>query len=47
MPADLVKAHRALDSAVDRMYRRSPFMSDDERFGLLLEMYCDRTSGRP
>lgn len=38
MPPDLRKAHRALDIAVDRLYRREPFSSDRERvehlFGL-------------
>ena len=28
MPSDLRKAHRALDLAVDRLYRKAPFHSD-------------------
>ncbi|MCA6283258.1 MAG: class I SAM-dependent DNA methyltransferase, partial [Phenylobacterium sp.] len=31
MPADLRKAHRALDLAVDRLYRKEPFADDRER----------------
>ncbi|HHC29141.1 MAG TPA: hypothetical protein ENK80_01035 [Rhodobacterales bacterium] len=42
MPANLRKAHRALDAAVDKMYRRSGFESDRERvehlFGLCEQM---------
>ena len=39
MPVDLRRAHRALDSAVDRLYRRSPFSSDRERVEYLLGLY--------
>ena len=39
MPVNLRKAHQALDSAVDRLYRRSPFPSDRERVELLLVLY--------
>ena len=39
MPVDLRKAHRSLDSAVDRLYRRSPFSSDRERVEHLLGLY--------
>ena len=39
MPVDLRKAHRALDRAVDRLYRRSPFPSDRERVEHLLGLY--------
>ena len=39
MPVELRKAHRALDSAVDRLYRRSPFSSDRERVEYLLGLY--------
>ncbi|MGI8943330.1 MAG: type IIL restriction-modification enzyme MmeI, partial [Qipengyuania sp.] len=38
MPANLRKAHAALDTAVDRLYRKKPFDSDRDRvehlFGL-------------
>ena len=52
MPADLRKAHQALDRAVDRLYRRSPFTSDRERvehlFGLYEKMLVPLTAkGRP
>ena len=39
MPVDLRRAHRALDRAVDRLYRRSPFSSDRERVEHLLGLY--------
>jgi restriction-modification enzyme MmeI-like protein len=31
MPENLRKAHRALDEAVDRLYRKEPFASDPEK----------------
>ena len=39
MPPNLRRAHRALDSAVDKLYRRSPFSSDRERVEHLLGLY--------
>jgi hypothetical protein len=39
MPADLVKAHAALDRAVDRCYRKEPFHSDRERVEFLFALY--------
>lgn len=39
MPVDLRAAHRALDRAVDRLYRRAGFGSDGERFEHLLGLY--------
>ena len=39
MPVDLRRAHHALDIAVDRLYRRSPFFSDRERVEHLLGLY--------
>ena len=39
MPADLRKAHQALDRAVDRLYRRSGFTADRERVEHLLGLY--------
>ena len=39
MPADLSKAHQALDRAVDRLYRRSGFTSDRERVEHLFGLY--------
>ena len=39
MPADLRRAHRALDAAVDRLYRKQPFESDRERVEHLFMLY--------
>lgn len=39
MPPDLRKAHRALDLAVDRLYRPTPFLSDRERVEHLFMLY--------
>ena len=39
MPPDLRKAHQALDSAIDRLYRRDPFPSDRERVEHLFGLY--------
>ncbi len=39
MPVDLRSAHRSLDGAVDKLYRRSPFSSDRERVEHLLGLY--------
>lgn len=39
MPPDLRKAHKALDLAVDRLYRPAPFASDRERVEHLFMLY--------
>ncbi|WP_246236633.1 class I SAM-dependent DNA methyltransferase [Pontixanthobacter rizhaonensis] len=39
MPADLRKAHRALDLAVDKLYRSAPFDSDRDRVEHLFGRY--------
>ena len=39
MPPNLRRAHRALDRAVDRLYRRSGFGSERERVEHLLQLY--------
>ncbi len=39
MPANLRKAHAALDTAVDRLYRRAPFASDRDRVEHLFGLY--------
>ncbi len=39
MPGELRKAHRELDLAVDRLYRRAPFGSDRERVEHLFTLY--------
>jgi hypothetical protein len=45
MPADLRKAHHALDFAVDRLYRRAPFTSDRERVEHLFMLYEKMAAG--
>ena len=44
-PANLRKAHRALDVAVDRLYRPAPFGSDRERVEHLFGLYERMVSG--
>jgi len=39
MPSDLKKAHRSLDRAVEKLYRKKPFDSDHERIEYLLSKY--------
>ena len=39
MPPDLRKAHQALDTAVDKLYRKEPFQTDRERVEFLLCRY--------
>ena len=39
MPAELVKAHRALDKAVDRAYRPQPFPNEAKRMEFLFDLY--------
>jgi hypothetical protein len=39
MPLTLSKAHKALDRAVDRCYRRQPFTSDRQRVEFLFALY--------
>jgi hypothetical protein len=39
MPGDLLKAHQALDRAVDRCYRATPFNSERERVEYLFALY--------
>jgi len=45
MPADLRKAHRSLDLAVDRLYRKTPFDSDREPVEHLFMLYEKMTAG--
>jgi len=45
MPQTLRKAHRALDLAVDRLYRPAPFTSDRERVEHLFRLYEAMTAG--
>jgi hypothetical protein len=39
MPPKLVKAHAALDRAVDRCYRSQPFTSERQRVEFLFALY--------
>lgn len=39
MPADLRRAHSALDRAVDRLYRPAPFATDRDRVKDLFGRY--------
>jgi hypothetical protein len=43
MPRDLRTAHRALDAAVDRAYRKAPFADDVQRVAMLFERLARRT----
>ena len=46
MPDDLREAHQFQDAAVDQLYRKRPFQSDDGRLELLFDMYEAATSGK-
>ncbi|MGP1440161.1 MAG: type IIL restriction-modification enzyme MmeI, partial [Treponema sp.] len=43
MPKELTLAHKTLDAAVDRLYRKAPFKDDAERVSFLFEMYKEIT----
>jgi len=45
MPPVLVKAHQALDKAVDLCYRSQPFINETKRIEYLFELYDKYTSG--
>ena len=45
MPPVLVKAHQALDKAVDFCYRSQPFPNETKRIEFLFELYNKYTSG--
>lgn len=47
MPPALVKAHQALDRAVDASYRKAAFSSDAQRVAFLFERYQQLTSLLP
>jgi hypothetical protein len=47
MPPALVKAHQALDAAVDAAYGRKNFRNDAERVAFLFERYQATTSLLP
>jgi len=44
MPPDLVKAHNALDKAVDQCYHKKPFANERERIEFLFELYEEYTA---
>ena len=44
MPAELLKAHQALDRLVEKSYRSKPFTSDRERVEHLFALYEKITS---
>ena len=41
----LTKAHAALDSAVDKLYRKTAFPDDAARVAFLFELYGKKTEG--
>ena len=41
MPDDLLKAHQQLDKAVEKLYRKEPFIDDDDRIEFLLNEYSN------
>jgi hypothetical protein len=45
MPPELIKAHQALDKAVDLCYRPQPFINETKRIEFLFELYDKYTSG--
>ncbi len=45
MPPVLVKAHQALDKAVDLCYRSNPFINETKRIEFLFELYDKYTNG--
>ena len=47
MPPSLAKAHKTLDRAVDRLYRKEPFPTDTERVALLFDLYQQKTDNKP
>jgi len=44
MPGILLKAHQALDRAVDRCYRKEPFENDRQRVEFLFALYQKLTA---
>ncbi len=45
MPSELVKAHQALNKAVDHCYRPQPFINETKRIEFLFELYDRYTAG--
>ena len=46
MPGNLRLAHKELDDAVDTLYRKSGFASDEDRLALLFDLYVQKTSAK-
>lgn len=46
MPDDLRAAHHALDLAVDGLYRKKPFESEEERLEMLFDLYAKLVTER-
>jgi hypothetical protein len=46
MPVDLLKAHKKLDLAVDKLYRKNPFENDAERVAWLFGLYGEKIGGK-
>ena len=46
MPGNLRLAHKELDDAVDALYRKSGFASDEDRLALLFDLYVQKTSAK-
>lgn len=44
MPPTLARAHKQLDRAVDRLYRKEPFATDADRVAMLFEKYQQVTT---
>jgi hypothetical protein len=45
MPSELIKAHQALDKAVDLCYRPQPFPNETKRLEFLFDLYDKYTAG--
>lgn len=45
MPPGLMKAHKTLDQAVDKLYKKDGFKDDSERVTLLFSLYKNKTKG--
>ena len=45
MPGELRKAHQELDLAVERLYRKKPFESDEDRLHHLFARYGKLVKG--
>ena len=45
MPSVLVKAHAALDSAVDKLYRKTASSDDAALTAFLFKLYLKKTEG--